>query len=174
MSSHKCYNSLLRDLIDYYAMSWSDFARRVSAKHHTVVKQLVHIKLTVILSVEEFGWQLVSARCPICIFIGAQNKHPWDAHCLFPFRLRGRGCISVKNMHLIDDIICTRYWKNTKLHTNTLSVLFSSASNFCQYYLFYATTPNEKLTIEISTDMATKWDVTVANSVTAIKHTGRK
>ena len=39
---------------------------------------------------------------------------------------------------------------------------------------FNTTTSREKSTIVISTDMATKSGVTVANSVTAIKHTGWK
>ena len=35
---------------------------------------------------------------------------------------------------------------------------------------FYATTSNEKPAIEISIDMATKWGVTVAYSVKAVRH----
>ena len=35
-------------------------------------------------------------------------------------RLRSRGCISVKIFHLIGDIICVRFNKNSKLHTNNL------------------------------------------------------
>ena len=37
---------------------------------------------------------------------------------LLLMELRVRGGICVKNMHLIGDIICTRYYKNSKFHTN--------------------------------------------------------
>ena len=36
------------------------------------------------------------------------------------FSLQGRGGTSVKNMYLIEDIICTKYIKNSELHTNNL------------------------------------------------------
>ena len=82
--------------------------------------------------------------------------------------IRGQGGISVKNMHLICDIISTRCYKNSKLpHKLSLVQPRTFGNTIC----FYATTSSEKSTIEISTDMATKWVVTVANSVTAIKHT---
>ena len=40
---------------------------------------------------------------------------------------------------------------------NSIQIILSSASNFGNTICFYATTPSEKSTIAISTDVATKW-----------------
>ena len=75
-----------------------------------------------------------------------------------------------ENMHIIDAIICTKTLKNPKLHMNDCMTQFSSTSNFWQLYVFYATISSDTLTNEISTDMATKWGVTLANYVMTSKH----
>ena len=57
-----------------------------------------------------------------------QASMDWINNISPSIHIRGRRRISVKNMHLIDDIICTGSWEIPKLHTNNLS----SASNLWQ------------------------------------------
>ena len=84
----------------------------------------------------------------------------------FHSKIWARRDISAKNVHSIDNIICTSSWKNSKLRTNYQFSLELLVITFC----FYATATSEKSTFEISAGIVTKWGVTAANSVTAIKH----
>ena len=87
-SSRTCYNALLGDSIDHYAKSWSDFARQVSAKHHTAVKQLVRVKLAVVIGEVPnlyFHWctKLASLRFPLfVVFASISISMDRELRCL--------------------------------------------------------------------------------------------